>query len=389
MEQNTKKLSVVIVNYNVKDYVAQCLMSVERAVKGIDAEVFVVDNHSKDSSCAYIRKMFPWVKLIESNHNLGFARGNNVAIRRAVGEYVLLLNPDTIVGENVLRDAMMFMDEHPKAGGVGVRMYNDNGTVAPESRRALPSPMVAMRKFMGFSSRYYMSHLPWDSPQRIEIISGAFCMMRHEALYKAGLLDEDFFMYGEDIDMSYRLLKAGYENWYLPLDIIHYKGESTNKSSFRYVHVFYNAMLIFFKKHYSGLSWLMAIPIKIAIYVQALLVMLRMVPRMIAHNIGLEMKRALTPYYIYIGSERMRQVCSEMSLQRALDFCVYDSVDNVVFKKGVANIVVFDTGVYSYSDIITKLEAIGLNNVQLGTYSELLASIITPDEVFYLYSRMS
>ncbi len=385
MGKRHKKLSVVIVNYNVKDYVAQCLASVKRAVDGIDAEVFVVDNHSKDGSCAYIRKMFPWVKLIESSHNLGFARGNNVALRRAVGEYVLLLNPDTIVGENVLRDAVEFMDSHPAAGGVGVRMHNDNGTVAPESRRALPSPMVAMRKFMGHGSHYYMSYLPWDSPQRIEIISGAFCMMRHEALNKAGLLDEDFFMYGEDIDMSYRLLKAGYENWYLPLDIIHYKGESTNKSSFRYVHVFYNAMLIFFKKHYGGLSWLMAIPIKIAIYVQALLVMLRMVPRILAHNVGLDMRRTPIPYYIYIGDERMRQVCSEMSLQRALDFCVYDSVDDVVFKKGVTNIVVFDTGIYSYSDIIAKLGAIGLNNVQLGTYSELLASIITPDEVFNLH----
>jgi len=384
MEKKTKKLSVIIVNYNVKDYVAQCLMSVKRAIDGIDAEVFVVDNHSKDGSCAYIRKMFPWVKLIESSHNLGFARGNNVAIRRAVGEYVLLLNPDTIVGENVLRDAVKFMDSHPAAGGVGVRMHNDNGTVAPESRRALPSPMVAMRKFMGHGSHYYMSHLLWDSPQKIEIISGAFCMMRRASLNKAGLLDEDFFMYGEDIDMSYRLLKAGYENWYLPLDIIHYKGESTNKSSFRYVHVFYNAMLIFFKKHYGGLSWLMAIPIKIAIYVQAMLVMLRMVPRILVHNVGLDMRRTPIPYYIYIGSSKMQQVCSDVSLQRALDFCVYDSVDNVVFKKGVTNIMVFDTGIYSYSDIIAKLETIGQTNVQLGTYSEQLASIITPDEVFYL-----
>lgn len=384
MEKRIKKLSVIIVNYNVKDYVAQCLMSVKRAIDGIDAEVFVVDNHSKDGSCAYIRKMFPWVKLIESSHNLGFARGNNVAIRRAVGEYVLLLNPDTIVGENVLRDAVKFMDSHPAAGGVGVRMHNDNGTLAPESRRALPSPMVAMRKFMGHGSHYYMSHLLWDSPQKIEIISGAFCMMRRASLNKAGLLDEDFFMYGEDIDMSYRLLKAGYENWYLPLDIIHYKGESTNKSSFRYVHVFYNAMLIFFKKHYGGLSWLMAIPIKIAIYVQAMLVMLRMVPRILVHNVGLDMRRTPIPYYIYIGSSKMQQVCSDVSLQRALDFCVYDSVDNVVFKKGVTNIMVFDTGIYSYSDIIAKLETIGQTNVQLGTYSEQLASIITPDEVFYL-----
>lgn len=383
MGQNSKKLSIVIVNYNVRDYVAQCLMSVERAIEGIDAEVFVVDNHSKDSSCAYVRKMFPWVKMIESNHNLGFARGNNVALHRAVGEYVLLLNPDTIVGENVLRDAVSFMEEHPKAGGVGVRMYNDDGTVAPESRRALPSPMVAMRKFMGFGSRYYMSHLPWDSPQRIEIVSGAFCMMRHEALDKAGLLDEDFFMYGEDIDLSYRLLKAGYENWYLPLDIIHYKGESTNKSSFRYVHVFYNAMYIFFKKHYSGLSWIMAVPIKLVICLQALLVMLRMVPEMIARNLGLAaIKRNDIPYYIYIGGKEMLRNCEAISLQKALDYSLCSDADNIKLRDNTTNVIVYDTALYSYSTIISKLKTFAGQNVKLGTYSAQTASLITQKEVF-------
>ncbi len=384
MDQKTKKLSIVIVNYNVKDYVAQCLMSVKRAIDGIDAEVFVVDNHSKDGSCAYIHRMFPWVILIESNHNLGFARGNNVALRRAVGEYVLLLNPDTVVGENVLRDALAFMDEHPKAGGVGVRMHNDDGTVAPESRRALPSPMVAMRKFMGSVGCYYMSHLPWDSPQRIEIVSGAFCLMRHAALNKVGLLDEDFFMYGEDIDLSYRLLKGGYENWYLPLDIIHYKGESTNKSSFRYVHVFYNAMLIFFRKHYSSLSWLMAVPIKIAIYMQALLVMLRMVPQIIAHNLGLAVvKRSDTPYYIYIGSDEMLGNCERLSLQKALDYSLCSDADNIVLRDNTTNVIVYDTAQYSYSTIISRLKAFSGNNVRLGTYSAQTASIITPREVFF------
>lgn len=383
MGQNSKKLSIVIVNYNVRDYVAQCLMSVKRAIEGIDAEVFVVDNHSKDSSCAYVRKMFPWVKMIESNHNLGFARGNNVALHRAVGEYVLLLNPDTIVGENVLRDAVSFMEEHPKAGGVGVRMYNDDGTVAPESRRALPSPMVAMRKFMGFGSRYYMSHLPWDSPQRIEIVSGAFCMMRHEALDKAGLLDEDFFMYGEDIDLSYRLLKAGYENWYLPLDIIHYKGESTNKSSFRYVHVFYNAMYIFFKKHYSGLSWIMAVPIKLVICLQALLVMLRMVPEMIARNLGLAaIKRNDIPYYIYIGGKEMLRNCEMLSLQKALDYSLCSDADNIKLRDNMTNVIVYDTALYSYSTIISKLKTFAGQNVKLGTYSAQTASLITQKEVF-------
>jgi GT2 family glycosyltransferase len=169
------------------------------------------------------------------------------------------------------------MDEHPQAGGAGVRMLTREGTPAPESRRAVPTPWVSMLKMLGFTKRYYMSHLPWDQPAQIEVISGAYCLLRHKALDQVGLLDEDFFMYGEDIDLSYRLLKGGWQNWYLPYDIIHYKGESTQKSSFRYVHVFYQAMLIFFRKHYGHLSFLLSIPIKAAIYFRAMLALLHLI----------------------------------------------------------------------------------------------------------------
>lgn len=379
---NAMKLSVIIVNYNVKHYVAQCLLSVERAIKDIDAEVFVVDNHSKDGSCAYLRKHFPWVNLIESNHNLGFARGNNIAIRQSVGEYVLLLNPDTIVAENVLREAVDFMDGHENAGGVGVMMHNSDGTVAPESRRALPSPMVAFRKMCGSNARYYMSHLPWDSPQKIEIISGAFCMLRRSALDRIGLLDEDFFMYGEDIDISYRLLKAGYDNWYLPLPIVHYKGESTQKTSFRYVHVFYNAMLIFFGKHFEGLSWLISMPVKIAIYMQALLVLLKMLPKMVLRQLGFNIKRkGCTPYYIYVGSKDMQRKCVEISRKKAIEYCCCSDIWQYEFRKGVLNIVVFDTDTFSYDEIIKAMIRLASHKVQLGTYTKRLASIITQNEV--------
>jgi len=354
-----------------------------RATDGMDAEVFVVDNHSKDGSCGYLRRHFPWINLIESNHNLGFARGNNVAIRRCAGEYVLLLNPDTIVGEDVLRRAVAFMDAHPAAGAAGVMMHNADGTVAPESRRALPSPMVAMKKMLGYNSRYYMSHLPWDSPQRIEIVSGAFCMIRRTALDAVGVLDEDFFMYGEDIDISYRLLKGGYENWYLPLPIIHYKGESTQKSSFRYVHVFYNAMLIFFGKHYSSLSWIISLPIKTAIYLQALLVLLKMLPRIAMRRLGIGVtRRCDIPYYIYVGSEEMRRACAAISRKNALDYCCCDDICSYEFKEKVSCVVVFDTDVFSYTAIISKMRSLAGHDVRLGTYSRQLASIVTPDEVF-------
>ena len=263
------KLSVVIVSYNVRDYLENCLQSVSRALEGIEGEVFVVDNHSDDDSVETVRSHYPWVRLIENQENMGFSRANNIAIRESRGEYVLLLNPDTIVEEATLREVLRFMEEHPKAGGAGVMMHNADGSLAPESRRALPTPWVSCLKMLGFTKRYYMSHLPWDQPSRIEVISGAFCFLRKKALDEVGLLDEDFFMYGEDIDLSYRLMKGGWENWYLPYPITHFKGKSTQKSDYRYVHIFYKAMLIFFRKHYSHLSLFYALPVKMAIYFRA------------------------------------------------------------------------------------------------------------------------
>ena len=268
------KLSVVIVNYNVRPYLVQCLQSVRRALDGIKGEVFVVDNDSSDDSVEVLRRDFPWVHLIANTENIGFARANNIAIRQSQGAYVLLLNPDTLVEADTFRSVLAFMDAHPEAGGAGVMMHNEDGTLAPESRRALPTPWVSCLKMLGFSKRYYMSHLPWDAPARIEVISGAFCMLRRQALDRIGLLDEDFFMYGEDIDLSYRLLEDGWQNWYLPCPIIHYKGRSTRKTDYRYVHIFYQAMLIFFRKHYSHLSIFYALPVKMAIYFRAMLALI-------------------------------------------------------------------------------------------------------------------
>ena len=271
------KLSVIIVNYNVRPYLTACLDSVQRALEGIESEVFVVDNHSDDDSVEVISRDYAWVHLINNRENLGFSKANNIAIRQAQGEYILLLNPDTVVAEETLKGVIDFMDQHPKAGGAGVRMHNADGTLAPESRRAIPTPFVAARKMLGFTKRYYMSYLSWDAPAQIEVVSGAFMLLRHKAIYEVGMLDEDYFMYGEDIDLSYRLLQGGWQNWYLPYDIVHYKGQSTSKSDFRYVHVFYQAMLIFFHKHYSHLSFFFSLPVKVAIYFRASLALVDIV----------------------------------------------------------------------------------------------------------------
>ena len=263
------KLSIVIVNYNVREYLEKCLQSVQKAIAVIDGEVWVVDNNSQDDSVEVLHRDYPWVRLVVNTENMGFARANNLAIRQSQSDYVLLLNPDTVVEESTLRGVLDFMDAHPEAGGAGVMMHNADGSLAPESRRGLPTPWVAGLKMLGFTKRYYMSNLPWDQPGRIDVISGAFCMLRRKAIDQVGLLDEDFFMYGEDIDLSYRLLKGGWQNWYLPYEITHFKGKSTQKTDFRYVHIFYQAMLIFFRKHYSHLSFLYAIPVKMAIYFRA------------------------------------------------------------------------------------------------------------------------
>lgn len=255
------KLSIIVVNYNVKAFLEQCLRTVFEALEGMDGEVFVVDNQSTDGSTGMVRMKFPQVKLIANTENVGFSRANNQAIRESSGEYVLLLNPDTVVGEDVFRKVVDFLDAHPKAGGLGVKMIDGTGRFLPESKRGLPTPTVAFFKIMGLSrlfphsklfGRYHLGHLPENEVAPIEILSGACMFLRKEMLDEIGLLDESFFMYGEDIDLSYRITLGGYENWYFPdAPIIHYKGESTKKSSVNYVFVFYNAMVIFAKKHFT------------------------------------------------------------------------------------------------------------------------------------------
>ncbi len=270
------KLSVIIVNYNVRYYLEQCLHSLYRAIDSTETEIFVVDNCSSDDSLEMLRQSFPSVKLIASRENLGFAKANNRAIKASEAEYVLLLNPDTLVQEEAIRNMLTFMDAHPEAGALGVKMIDGQGRFLPESKRGLPTPMVSFYKISGLaalfprSRRYGRYHLGWLDKEKIhsvEILAGACMLVRNEAIAKAGLLDEDFFMYGEDIDWSYRILKAGYRNYYFPPGrILHYKGESTKKGSLNYVYVFYKAMAIFAKKHFLGKSFFYAILINIAIW---------------------------------------------------------------------------------------------------------------------------
>lgn len=276
------KLSIIIVNYNVKYFLEQCLHSVYRAISNIDAEIFVVDNNSVDGSNAMIHEKFPDLHFIENKENVGFSKANNQAIHISKGEYVLLLNPDTVVEEDTFEKVIAFMDEHSDAGGLGVKMIDGQGVFLPESKRGLPTPMVSFYKIAGISKifpkskrfgRYHLGFLSNDEVHEIEVLAGAFMLMRKSVLDEVGFLDEEFFMYGEDIDLSYRITLGGYKNYYYPdTTIIHYKGESTKKGSINYVKIFYNAMIIFARKHFSQKNARMfSFIINMAIYFRALL----------------------------------------------------------------------------------------------------------------------
>lgn len=410
------KLSVIIVNYNVKYYLDQCIRSVLRAFEVMKkasssdssvneevAEIIVVDNHSADGSVDYLEKrypqmLYPMVRFVRSAHNLGFARANNIAIRQSRGEYVLLLNPDTIVGEDALKASVDFMDAHEDAGAVGVRMLGAQGRRAMESRRGLPTPMVSFFKMLGFCNRwphhrlfgkYYMGYLPWDEPCQIEVVSGAYCMLRRKALDEVGLLDEDFFMYGEDIDLSYRVLKGGYHNYYLPVDILHYKGESTQKSSFRYVHVFYEAMLIFFRKHYSGMTFLLSLPIKTAIYAKALMALVGMLSERMRKSLGFFAPSAEgAQHYVVVGNQEMQDACREIARRLGLDAEFHDSEvqedkSEVTWSEKNDNVLVLDADSMSYADMLKRMRRLSdMNvNVTLGTYSKEIGKIITDREI--------
>ncbi len=281
------KLSIILVNYNVRYFLEQCLISVREAVSAMDVafgpdscEVFVVDNNSVDGSMAMVREKFPEVISIENQENVGFSKANNQAISMSKGEYVLLLNPDTVVQKDTFVSTVQFMDQTPDSGGLGVYMMDGKGKFLPESKRGLPTPMVSFYKIFGLSSlfpkseifsKYYLGYLDKNQIHEIEVLSGAFMLLRRKTLDQIGLLDETFFMYGEDIDLSYRILQGGYKNYYFPhTKIIHYKGESTKKGNLNYVFVFYKAMVIFVNKHFAGTyARLFTFFIHFAIYLRA------------------------------------------------------------------------------------------------------------------------
>ncbi len=262
------ELSVIIVSYNVRDYLRQALKSVFEAAQEIRHEIIVVDNHSSDGSAEMAEKEFPSARIIASDVNEGFSAACNRGINASSGEYILILNPDTFMHPDALAKALLFMNSHPEAGAAGAKMTDGNGRFLPESKRGFPSPLTSLFKFAGMGrlfprsalfNGYYLGSMPAEEICRADILTGAFMMIRRKALEKTGLFDTRYFLYGEDIDMSWRIRKAGYYNYYLPdVQIIHYKGRSTMTDREGSLKHFYGAMKIFAASHLKR-GWLLPV----------------------------------------------------------------------------------------------------------------------------------
>ncbi len=273
-------LSIIIINYNVKYFLEQCLCSLQEVFKNIEGEIIVVDNNSSDGSRDFFRDKFPGVNFIWNQQNEGFAKANNKALRIASGDYILFLNPDTVVPEDCLEKCVSFIKDKDNAVALGIQMIDGSGKFLKESKRAFPSPMTSLYKLSGLArlfprsrtfAKYHLGYLSKSKNHEVDVLAGAFMMVPKKILDDVGSFDENFFMYGEDVDLSYRIQKAGYKNFYFAEScIIHFKGESTKKGSLNYVRMFYKAMSVFVQKHYGGTkAGLFNVFIQIAIYLRA------------------------------------------------------------------------------------------------------------------------
>jgi len=236
----------------VRHFLELCLKSVEASLVNIDAEIIVVDNQSSDDSCHMVKSLFPKVRLIENSENYGFSKGNNIGVAQAKGEFICVLNPDTVVSEDTFQNILEFFEGKSEIGILGCRLIDGKGQFLPESKRYVPAPMVAIKKMLGFTDSYYVKTLKQDALGRVPVLVGAFMVLKKQIYDEVNGFDEDYFMYGDDVDLSYKVENADYHNMYYgKTTIIHYKGESTLKDKI-YAKRFYGAMQIFYKKYFKS-----------------------------------------------------------------------------------------------------------------------------------------
>jgi len=336
------KLSVVILNYNVRYFLELCLKSVQEALKDIDAEIIVVDNNSSDESCQMVNDAFPEVILIQNDKNLGFSKGNNQGVKLAKGEYILILNPDTVVAEDSLKKLLEFADSKKNVGIVGCKLIDGSGKFLPESKRNIPTPKVSIRKIFGNSSSYYANHINENNTYKADILVGACMLLKKEMYQKVGGFDEDYFMYGEDIDLSFKILKLGYDNYFFgDTTILHFKGESTLKDK-TYDKHFYNAMRIFYKKHFKK-NMLFDVMVSLGLFFA----------RVFKSNLQNETKQVdryllqSDKTWVKLSSKLNKPIIYNIPFSNVQDFTE----------------IIFDANYLSYKDIINQMASIGKNKL--------------------------
>ena len=355
------QLSVIILNYNVRYFLEQCILSVHKALENIDGEIIVIDNNSSDASCEMMKTRFPNIKLIENTQNLGFPKGNNIGVTEAKGEYICILNPDTVVSEDTFTKILNAEHWLPNTGIIGCKLIDGTGNFLPESKRGIPTPWVAFTKIFGlykvFSkvswfNQYYAQHITENESGKVDILVGAFMMMKKSLYLQVGGFDENCFMYSDDIDLSYEILQKGFDNYYFhETTVIHYKGESTVRDG-TYMKRFREAMQFFYRKHFKK-SFFFDVMMRFGSLVFALL----------KKNQQKEILRKTDIYIMFTKKNLELQLGKPISYMASLE--LFTQIEN----KNVE--IIFDTDDFSYQEIINFMQS---NKSQNITYKNFFPS---------------
>ncbi len=351
------QLSVIILNYNVRYFLEQCVRSVQKALENIDAEIIVVDNNSSDASCLMMKQLFPQIKLIENKENLGFPKGNNIGVAQAKGEYICILNPDTVVVEDTFTKIInsKFQISNSQLGIIGCKLIDGTGNFLPESKRGLPTPYVAITKIFGlykisnFFGKYYAQHLSENQSGKVDVLVGAFMMMKRDLYLKVGGFDENCFMYSDDIDLSYMIQKLGMENFYFhETSVIHYKGESTVRDE-KYLERFREAMQFFYKKHFKK-SWFFDKFLQIGSLLYAIF----------KQKQPQKLVRKIDKYIVF--SKKNIQLNLNKPIEYLTDFEQFKNTKNMNFE------LIFDINSFSFAEIIYFMEKHKSKNITFKNY---------------------
>lgn len=371
------QLSVVILNYNVRYFLEQCVLSVQEAISGLDAEIIVVDNNSSDDSCLMMKTRFPEVKLIENKENFGFPKGNNIAVNQAGGKYICILNPDTVVAEDTFTKILAFAEAKQDLGIVGCKLIDGTGSFLPESKRGIPTPWVAFTKIFGLYkifpksnlfNRYYAQHLNESQTGKVEILVGAFMLLEKDLYQKLNGFDENCFMYADDIDLSYRTLEMNRNNYYFhETTVLHYKGESTVKDEL-YMKRFQDAMNFFYQKHFKK-SWFFSFFIKIGTWFFSFIKMFQGKPKE---------KPLPESYILYSENTNLTKKLASIleNKVRFLDFKKEKMVNSSLILKGKKTEIILDNHYVSFKKCINIIETLKDKNITFKIFPKKASYII-------------